>query len=263
MTGPTGGYQLRAGTAMPPLLLDDDEAIAIAVALRTAAGSSVAGVEETAVRALVKLEQVLPAHLRRRVQALGQATQTLQVYTSGPTVDPQCLTVLAAAVRDHERVHFAYTARDQAGTRREAEPHALVNAGRRWYLVAWDCGRSDWRTFRVDRISKAASTGARFTERRLPGGDAASYVQRSLHSYTARYEARVTIECKADELRNRRWLGEVVALDDGRCEVRTSDDNLDWLAMRLAMIPYPYSVEGPPELLERMRAIAERIMEAV
>src|SRR3954464_12958468 len=109
VAGPGGGYQLRAGAAMPPLLLDDDEAIAIAVALRTAAGSSVAGVEETAVRALVKLEQVLPAHLRRRVQALGRATQTLQVYASGPTVDPQCLTVLAAAVRDHERVRFAYT----------------------------------------------------------------------------------------------------------------------------------------------------------
>src|SRR6478735_11766227 len=117
------------------LLLDDDEAIAIAVALRTAAGSSVAGVEETAVRALVKLEQVLPAHLRRRVQAIGQATQTLQVYGSGPTVDPQCLTTLAAAVRDHERVRFAYTARDRAGTSRETEPHSLVNAGRRWYLV--------------------------------------------------------------------------------------------------------------------------------
>src|SRR3954467_2083794 len=165
MTGPAGGYQLRAGAAMPPLLLDDDEAIAIAVALRTAAGSSVAGVEETAVRALVKLEQVLPAHLRRRVQALGRATQTLQVY-GGPTVDPQCLTVLAAAVRDHERVRFAYTARDRAGSRREAEPQSLVNAGRRWYLVAWDCGRQDWRTFRVDRIARAETTGARFSERR-------------------------------------------------------------------------------------------------
>ena len=155
MTGPAGGYQLRAGTAMPPLLLDDDEAIAIAVSLRTAAGGSVVGIEETAVRALVKLEQVLPSHLRRRVQALSGATQTLQVY-GGPQVDPQSLTVLAAACRDHERVRFAYTARDRAGTRREVEPHALVNAGRRWYLVAFDCGRDDWRTFRVDRIEKPA-----------------------------------------------------------------------------------------------------------
>ncbi len=108
-------------------------------------------------RALVKLEQVLPAHLRRRVQALQRATQTLQVYGSGPTVDPQCLTTLAAAVRDHERVRFNYTARDKAGSKREAEPHSLVNAGRRWYLVAWDCGRTDWRTFRVDRIERVAA----------------------------------------------------------------------------------------------------------
>src|SRR3954471_17805054 len=137
LTGPAGGYRLHAGTAMPPLLLDDDEAIAIAVALRTAAGSSVAGVEETAVRALVKLEQVLPAQLRRRVQALQRATQTLQVY-GGPTVDPQCLTVLAAAVRDHEGVRLAYPAGDQSASRGGVEPHSLVNAGRRWYLVAWD-----------------------------------------------------------------------------------------------------------------------------
>ena len=199
MTGPAGGYQLRAGMAMPPLLLDDDEAIAIAVALRTAAGSSVAGVEETAVRALVKLEQVLPAHLRRRVQAIGQATQTLQVYGSGPTVDPQCLTTLAAAVRDHERVRFAYTARDQAASKREAEPHSLVNAGRRWYLVAWDTGRTDWRSFRVDRITKVASTGVRFHPRTLPADDAAAFVQQGLRSYRLRYEARVT-----DRVRRRR-----------------------------------------------------------
>ena len=200
MTGPAGGYQLRAGTAMPPLLLDDDEAIAIAVGLRTAAGGSVTGIEETAVRALVKLEQVLPSHLRRRVQALQNATMTLQVY-GGPTVDPQCLTLLAAACRDHERVRFAYTARDRADTRREAEPHALVNAGRRWYLVAWDCGRTDWRTFRVDRIAKPASTGVRFTPRTLPAKDAAEYVSQSLQSYTARYEARVTVHAPARRAR--------------------------------------------------------------
>ena len=168
MTGPAGGYQLRAGTAMPPLLLDDDEAIAIAVGLRTAAGGSISGIEETAVRALVKLEQVLPSHLRRRVQALTAATQTLNVY-GGPTVDPQALTVLAAAVRDHERVRFAYTARDRAGTQRETEPHSLVNAGRRWYLVAFDCGREDWRTFRVDRIERPGVHRRALPPARAPG----------------------------------------------------------------------------------------------
>jgi predicted DNA-binding transcriptional regulator YafY len=161
LTGPAGGYQLRAGSAMPPLLLDDDEAIAIAVGLRSAASASVTGIEETAVRALVKLEQVLPAHLRHRVSALGAATFTLPV--AGPRVDPQHHSVIAAACRDSECLRFAYQSRDRVDSRREVEPHSLVNHGRRWYLVAWDRRREDWRTFRIDRLAKPASTGVRFT----------------------------------------------------------------------------------------------------
>jgi predicted DNA-binding transcriptional regulator YafY len=262
MTGPAGGYRLRAGTAMPPLLLDDEEAIAIAVGLRTAASTSVTGIEETAVRALVKLEQVLPTHLRRRVQALGQATSTLGLRR-GPEVDPQCLTVLAAACRDHERVRFAYTARDQADTRREVEPHALVNAGRRWYLVAWDRGRDDWRTFRVDRLTKPVSTGARFTPRELPGRDPAAFVERSLRSAPRRYDARVTLHAPYEEMRERRWLGgTVTAIDERRCEYRASDDDLDWLAMRIAFQGVEFEVHEPPELIERLRDIGGRITRA-
>src|SRR5881227_2774711 len=171
LTGPAGGYRLRAGAAMPPLLLDDDEAIAIAVGLRTAARASVTGIEETAVRALVKLEQVLPAHLRRRVAALGSATFTLPV--GGPTVEPQHLTVIAAACRDSECLRFGYRRRDGTDSQREVEPHSLVNLGRRWYLAAWDRERQDWRTFRVDRLARPASTGVRFSPRTLPARDAA------------------------------------------------------------------------------------------
>src|ERR1700730_1459504 len=145
LSGPAGGYRLRAGSAMPPLLLDDEEAIAIAVGLRTAAGASVTGIEETAVRALVKLEQVLPAHLRRRVRALGSVTSTLPA--AGPTIDPQHLTVIATACRDSECIRFGYRSRDHTNSRREVDPHSLVNHGRRWYLVAWDRHRNDWRTF--------------------------------------------------------------------------------------------------------------------
>src|ERR671934_683280 len=173
LSGRAGGYRLRAGTAMPPLLLDDEEAIAIAVGLRTAARASVTGIEETAVRALVKLEQVLPGHLRRRVQALGSATVSPPL--GGPTVDPQNLTVIAGACRDCERLRFAYRSRDGTDSRREAEPHALVNLGTRWYLLAWDRLRDDWRSFRVDRLAKPASTGVRFTARRLPAADAAPF----------------------------------------------------------------------------------------
>ena len=259
MTGPAGGYRLRAGTAMPPLLLDDEEAIAVAVGLRTAAGASVTGIEETSVRALVKLEQVLPSHLRRRVQALQRATQTL-AYTGGPTVDPQCLTVIAAACRDAERVRFAYTARDQAATRREVEPHSLVNAGRRWYLVAWDRDRQDWRTFRLDRVDRPQSTGVRFHPRTLPAKDAAAYVRQSLATAPYRYEARVLVHAPADELRRRRWLGGTVEeVGEAACRLVTSDDNLDWLAMRVAMLGWDYEIEGPPELVERLHLIADRI----
>src|SRR5512133_3645686 len=126
LTGPAGGYRLRAGTALPPLLLDEEEAIAIAVGLRTAARASVTGIEETSLRALVKLEQVLPAHLRRRVSALGSATMTLTA-SGGPSADPQSLTLIAAACRDRERVRFAYQGRDGTRSRREVEPHSLVN----------------------------------------------------------------------------------------------------------------------------------------
>src|SRR6059058_4080469 len=221
LTGPAGGYRLRAGSAMPPLLLDDDEAIAIAVGLRTAAGASVAGIEETAVRALVKLEQVLPAHLRRRVGALGAATVTLPV--PGPTVDPQALTVIAAACRDCECLRFRYRRRDGTGSRREVEPLAVVNHGRRWYLAAWDRGREDWRTFRIDRLAKPASTGVRFTPRKLPAKDAAAYVQRSIAAAPSRYEARVTLRASAEKARRgvpAHW-GSIEPIDERTCEYRT------------------------------------------
>ena len=189
LSGPAGGYRLGAGSAMPPLLLDDDEAIAIAVGLRTAARASVAGIEETAVRALVKLEPLLPVHIRRRVRALGSTTFTLPVI--GPTVEPQHLTVIAAACRDCERLRFGYRSRDGTDSRREVEPHSLVNRGRRWYLVAWDRRRGDWRTFRVDRLTKPASAGARFSPRRLPAKDAPAYVEQSIAAAPNRFEALV------------------------------------------------------------------------
>src|SRR3954469_8655689 len=201
LTGPAGGYRLRAGAAMPPLLLDDDEAIAIAVGLRTAARASVTGIEETSLRALVKLEQVLPSHLRRRVQALQSATSTL-TYEGGPSADPQALTLIAAACRDRERVRFGYEGRDGERSRREVEPHSLVNVGRRWYLVAWDCARRDWRTFRVDRLSRPAA-GARFTPREPPAPAAAAYVTQSLSAAPSRYEARLTLHASAEEMRRR------------------------------------------------------------
>jgi predicted DNA-binding transcriptional regulator YafY len=259
--GPAGGYRLRAGTAMPPLLLDEEEAIAIAVGLRTAARASVTGIEETSIRALLKLEQVLPQHLRRRVAALGSATVAAPV--SGPTVDPQHLTTIAAACRDGECLRFDYRARDGARTRREVEPRALVNLGRRWYLAAWDRRREDWRTFRVDRIGRPAATGARTTPRALPAADAATYVRQSIAG-GSRYEARVTVHAAAEEVAARipYVAGGLEPIDAQRCEYRTSDDDLEWLALRIVMLGVDVDVHEPPELVAQLEVLARRLARA-
>lgn len=265
LSGPAGGYRLRAGTAMPPLLLDDEEAVAIAVGLSGAANGPIAGIEETAVRALVKLEQILPAHLRRRVAALRTTTATLPPGWwgggSGATVDPDALTVLASACRDREIVRFAYRARDGTASRRRVEPCSLVNLGHRWYLVAWDGEREDWRTFRLDRLESPASMGTRFAEREVPGGDPAAFVANNLRGIQYRHVARVTLHAPADELAARfPWLrGTLEPRDEHSCEFRSSDDSLDWLALRIAGFGVEFDVHEPAELAERCRELGARL----
>src|SRR3954464_9063334 len=169
--GAAGGYQLprgaagvaqaRPGAGGPPLLLDDDEAVAIAVGLRTAAAGAVAGFEETSVRALAKGIQLLPPRLRRRIDAL-RAVSTPGVFGGGPSLDATTLTTIAMACRSEERLRFDYTPRDGQAAARHVEPHRLVSLGRRWYLIAWDLERGDWRSFRVDRMAAPELSGARF-----------------------------------------------------------------------------------------------------
>ena len=262
VTGPAGGYRLRAGAAMPPLLLDEDEAIAIAVGLRTAARASVTGIEDTSIRALVKLEQVLPKHLRRRVAALGSATVAVPV--GGPTVDPQHLTTIATACRDSECMRFDYRSRDGSATRREVEPLSLVNIGRRWYLVGWDRRREDWRTFRIDRLKRPAATGVRFSARKLPAKDPAAYVEQSIAGAWSRYEARVTVHASADEVAKRfpYVASAVEPIDEQRCEYRTSEDDIEWLAIRVAMLGFDVEVHEPPELIAQLRVLAGRLERA-
>jgi predicted DNA-binding transcriptional regulator YafY len=211
------------------------------------------------VRALVKLEQVLPAHLRRRVSALGSAT--VSIPAGGPTVDPQQLSAIAAACRDSERLRFGYQRRDGTESRREVEPHSLVNRGRRWYLVAWDHGREDWRTFRVDRLARPASTGVRFTPRRLPAKDAAAYVERSIAERPSRFDAVVTVHASAEEMTSHlpAYWGEIEPIDAQTCRFRAGDDDLRWLAVRVAMLGVDFEVEEPPELTQHLRALAARL----
>ena len=261
--GAVGGYRLVAGAAMPPLLLDDDEAVAIAVGLRSAAGNAVGGIEEASVRALAKLQQVLPARLRHRVGSLGAATVSLTGW-NGPTVDPEVLTALAAGTAGHEKLRFGYRAADTAETRRLVEPHRLVTSVRRWYLVAYDLDRADWRMFRVDRITAPQLTGARFTPRELPGGDAAEYVAQKLSGLTPMITAVVTLHAPVEQMATR--LGSsaerLEPLDEHSCLLHTRPDSLDWLAIRLATLGCEFEVHRPPALADFLRTLGARVTRA-
>jgi predicted DNA-binding transcriptional regulator YafY len=262
--GTGGGYQLGAGAELPPLLLDDDEAVAVAVGLRTAAGQGIEGIGETSVRALAKLEQVLPGRLRRRVGALNAFTVPMLRGPQPSAVDPAVLTELANLCRDAERLRFEYSDHNGSASRRTVEPHRLVCSEHRWYLVAWDVDREDWRTFRVDRIDRAAGTGARFTPRRLPGGDAAAYVKRSIAGAFSRYEARVTVHAPAEALTRRMPFlgGALTPIDAERCEYRASEDDIEWLALRVAMLGAEVEVHEPPELVAQLKVLAGRLRRA-
>lgn len=260
--GTGGGYQLGAGATLPPLLLDDDEAVAVAVGLRTAASGTVTGIEEASVRALSKLQQVLPARLRRRVTALHSFI--LPLANIGPTVDAEALSVIASACRDYEELRFGYQSRDGTGSSRQVEPHRLVHTGRRWYLVAWDVGRGDWRTFRVDRIEPRLASGQRFTPREPPEGGFAAFVTRSVAYTPQLHQAKVTLHVPVETAAERvpPGAGMLEALDQHTCVLHTGASSLDTLSIYLALIDFDFEVREPPELIERVRWLAERFTRA-
>jgi predicted DNA-binding transcriptional regulator YafY len=259
--GVAGGYRLGAGAALPPLLLDDDEAVAVAVGLRTAAGGSVTGIEETSVRALAKLEQVLPSRLRHRVNAVTAATVT--VPGAGPTVDTEVLTAIAAAIRAGERLRFDYASHSGTTSRRDVEPHRLVSWGRRWYLVAWDNERRDWRTFRVDRLTPKGPTGPRFTPRELPEGDVASFVQRGAGAATWRFFARVLLHASAEEVRAKLPPSVVVHPEGAdRCVVEVGSDTPQMLTLYIGLLDVDFEVLDSPELSEHLETMAARFQRA-
>ena len=262
MPGAAGGYRLGAGAVLPPLLLDDDEAVAVAVGLRTAAGGTVTGMEEASVRALVKLEQVLPSRLRHRIGALHSVTVALPA--AGPAVDPAVLTVLAAAARDRQRIRFHYTSHDGTGTSRAAEPHHLVHTGRRWYLLAWDPARNNWRTFRADRITSPQIPGPRFTPRDPPGGDPAAYVSRAISSAPYRYQARIRLHLPVQAAAERLppTVGHLQADGENACILHTGAGTPDVLAIYVAILGAEFEILDPPELAEHILALAGRLTRA-
>lgn len=277
--GASGGYRLAAGSHMPPLLLDDDEAVAIAVGLRSTATASIDGMGEISARAMVKLEQVLPDRLRRRVATLHAAITPLvwggQSGGAGAgegaaNVDPEALATIAQGCRDHEQIRFEYRRRDGDERRRLVEPHHLVTAGRRWYLVAWDVRRDDWRTFRVDRLTDCRLAGARFEPKIVPGGDPAGFVGASIEAMPRAMELTATVALPAVEAEQRLgWTGATVeagrfrtdgppaaermaasGTGDESCTVRIRGESVEWLVGSLSSVLLALGPEVSVDLIE-------------
>ncbi|MET9605779.1 YafY family protein [Streptomyces sp. NPDC006512] len=263
--GTGGGYQLGAGAELPPLLLDDDEAVAVAVGLRTAAGNGVEGIGEASVRALAKLEQVLPSRLRRRVSALNEFTVPMLRGPAPSAVDPSVLTELAAVCRDGERLRFGYRDHEGNVSRRTVEPHRLVCTERRWYLVAWDVDREDWRTFRADRIEPRPPHGPRFTPRPAPAEDLAAYVSRGVSQRAYAAQAVVRLRMPAQEAA--RVIGPsdgaLEPLDAHSCLLRTGAVSLDVLVIHLMLLGCEFEVVEPAELTGRLRAARDLLGRAL
>jgi predicted DNA-binding transcriptional regulator YafY len=262
--GAGGGYRLEAGTALPPLLLTDDEAVTMAIGLRAAATQGLADGTNTTLTALAKLEQVLPSALRQRVNALAAAVQPLP--PNQPAVSPEMLGHLALACRDHERIRFTYTAGDGAVTERQVEPHALVPSGRHWFLLAWDLRRGDWRTFRVDRLTRFFGTRVRFAERELPEETAAEYVRVALGKLRARVTAEVVMRLPFAQMQE--YFGPYgrYATDAGDGWTRWPVGGADFHEMFMSLVWVPegveYRIEGNDEFAAFAREVAGRIAAA-
>ncbi|MFD9910102.1 helix-turn-helix transcriptional regulator [Streptomyces sp. NPDC059063] len=263
--GTGGGYQLGAGAELPPLLLDDDEAVAVAVGLRTAAGQGIEGIGESSVRALGKLEQVLPSRLRRRVGALNAFTVPMLHTPSEQTVDASVLTELAAVCRDSERLRFDYRDHNGSSSRRAVEPHRLVCTERRWYLVAWDLDRDDWRTFRVDRVTPRPPHGPRCAPRTPPADDLAAYVARgvSTRAYAEESTVRLFVPLEEAARRVRPLDGTLEAETEDTCLLRTGAASLEFMAFHVMFLGFEFEVVEPAGLNERIRSLRDRLSRAL
>ncbi|GLZ31971.1 DNA-binding transcriptional regulator [Lentzea sp. NBRC 105346] len=277
--GPAGYYQLGAGAKLPPLLLDDEEAVAVAIGLR--AGRGVAGIEDSAARALTKLEQVLPHRLRRQVSALHQATSEGPANTGSnvedPVVDATVLATIAAAVRDSELIRFDYTGPARSEPQRNdasapfgdwpvlVEPYRLVSWERHWYLVARGPETGAWHTYRVDWISLRMATGRRFTPNPLPGGDYTGFVLRDVAVAGWRVHARITVHAPAEAVlaRINPAVGVVEAVDATTSVLVTGADSLELIAVYIGMLGLDFRVTEPAALVEHLRVLGSRYLRAV
>ncbi|MFF2454099.1 helix-turn-helix transcriptional regulator [Isoptericola sp. NPDC058082] len=257
--GAHGGYRLVAGTSMPPLLLEDDEAVAVALGLRTVAVHGLPGLEDAGVRALTKLSRSLPSRLRHRVRTLGASAMTWE-RPAGGAVDPDVLTVLAGAAANRERVRLTYEARGGGRGPRHVEPQQLVVVRRRWYLVAFDLDRDDWRTFRADRVSDPRATGAP-SRHELRAADVPAHLERDEAAMAPTVRADVTLRLPLAVARERLadHLGDgTLAADGDGTRWRSTPDTVAWLALRLLAADCGFVVHGPPELRAHLDDVHER-----
>lgn len=255
--GVGGGYRLGAGVEMPPLQLDDEEVLAVALSLQSGAAGSVVGIGEASMRALTKLRQIMPSRLRHRLESLQ--IDVVSTPPAASAVDAGVLTAIASVCHNHERLRFDYTAHGGAISRREVEPYRLVRSGLRWYLVAWDLSRDDWRSFRVDRMEPKIPTGPRFTPRELPAGGAAEYVSAGVARAYTSTRATVLLHASIEEIApmvGEQW-GSVESSDEGRCVVALSGTSLRSIAHWLRAFDVDFTIVSPPELREECRAIAD------
>ena len=261
--GRGGGYRLGAGAATPPLLLDDDEAVAVAVALGAAAGTT-AGSDEVALRVLAKLDQLLPRRLRRRLSALPEVTVSLANPQGATSLS--VLAAIAAACRDQVIIAFSYCDNRGQVTKRTVEPMRLVHTGRRWYLAAWDLERADWRTFRVDRVQAQPrlTQGARFDPRQPPE-DFATLVSRSISASPYRYQVRLRVKGSMSDIRRRvpASIGVLEPLEDGYCALTTGGETFEIIAALIIYLGVEFTLIEPRELEEPIRAIATRLLRGV
>jgi predicted DNA-binding transcriptional regulator YafY len=261
--GPVGGYRLGAGAALPPLLLDDDEAVAVTLGLQTNATGTVSGIAEASLRALSKVEQVLPTRLRHRVDALRGAVVAMPPrYDPAPAVDADSLTVISAAIRDAETLRFDYRNHTGDETRRTVEPHRIVHWSQRWYMLGWDTARAEWRTFRVDRMSLRTPNGPRFIHRPSPDGDVGVYLRRTMGFAMWPYRSVVRVHVPAEDLVDR-VEGIVTPIDEHTCRLEMGSDSYALAALVIGMLGVEFEVESPPELVTRLQDLAGRFTRAI
>lgn len=259
--GSTGHYTLGVGATLPPLLLDDEEAVAIAVGLRAATG--VSGIEESSARALTKLEQVLPHRLRRQVTAVHDATSRAPANTDSnvedPVVDAATLAHIASAIRDHEWFRFEYQ-----GAALLVEPYRLVSWARRWYLVGRDPQSDTWASYRVDWITPRMATHRTFTPSPLPGGDYTSFVLRDVAATGWKVHARITVFAPAEEVLRRinATVGVVESIDEETCVLVTGADSFEVMAVYIGMLGLDFRVTEPSELVGHLAVLGERYRKA-